>query len=242
MFARRICRDNRVVVHREFMDSACAQIKSCNSRSERDPYAARVIHVAVKIAWALVLLVVVPVYAVKHGYSNFLWLSDIALLAGFVAAWRESARLNSALLVAVLLFEIGWLLDFAVGLIRDGSTLFGLVDYMFDAGISLFVRSLSLFHVPLPFVLLWMAWRLGYDARAFHDWIFAGWVVLALSFVFSNPQQNVNWVFGPPNELRAALPAYGWLLTAIATSSAGWWLTHQLLQWLARRYGRLIAA
>jgi hypothetical protein len=43
-----------------------------------------------KISYTLFLGLLVPVYAVQYGIANFLWFSDIALLATLVALWRES--------------------------------------------------------------------------------------------------------------------------------------------------------
>jgi len=42
----------------------------------------------------------------------------------------------------------------------------GLADYMFDTRIPKWIRALSLFHVVLPVLMLWMLHRLGYDPRA----------------------------------------------------------------------------
>jgi len=37
---------------------------------------------------------------------------------------------------------------------------------MFNPDVPLFVRGLSSFHGWLPFVLMWLVWRPGYDRRA----------------------------------------------------------------------------
>ena len=41
-----------------------------------------------------------------------------------------------------------------------------MTDYMFNPNTSLFLRGLSLFHGWLPFLLLYLVWKLGYDRRA----------------------------------------------------------------------------
>ena len=41
----------------------------------------------------------------------------------------------------------------------------GLTDYMFERERPLILRGLSLFHVPLPLVLLWMIAAYGYAGR-----------------------------------------------------------------------------
>jgi hypothetical protein len=52
-----------------------------------------------------------------------------------------------------------WVIDFLSNLI--GHPLTGLTDYMFMADHSLFLRGLSLFHGWLPFLLVYLVWRLG---------------------------------------------------------------------------------
>jgi hypothetical protein len=42
-------------------------------------------------------------------------------------------------------------------------------DYMFQPEIPPPLRALSLFHCWMPFLLLWLVYRLGYDARAVHQ-------------------------------------------------------------------------
>jgi len=44
--------------------------------------------------------------------------------------------------------------------------LLGMTAYIFDPGIPLFARGLSSFHAWLPFVLVFLMTRLGYDRRA----------------------------------------------------------------------------
>ncbi len=41
-----------------------------------------------------------------------------------------------------------------------------MTDYMFKHENSLFLRGLSLFHGWLPFLLVYLVWKLGYDRRA----------------------------------------------------------------------------
>jgi len=53
---------------------------------------------------------------------------------------------------------------------------------MFDAGSPLYLRLLSLFHVGLPLLLLWVVPRLGYDERAFWAWTGLGTALLLISY------------------------------------------------------------
>jgi hypothetical protein len=67
---------------------------------------------------------------------------------------------------------------------------------MFNPSIPLFLRALSLFHVGLPVLLLWMVDRLGYEKKALLAQTLVAAIVLPLSFFFSDPRQNINWVYG----------------------------------------------
>ena len=58
--------------------------------------------------------------------------------------------------------------DFLINL--AGYSLTGMTDYMFNSTHSLFLRLLSLFHGWLPFLLVYLVWRIGYDRRALPAW------------------------------------------------------------------------
>jgi hypothetical protein len=150
----------------------------------------------IKIVYTLFLCVLVPVYWVHWGPRNFLWFSDIALLTTAVALWLESALLASMMALAIALPELAWNADF-FGRLVSGRHVLGLSAYMFDARKPLFLRALSLFHVALPIVLLWMVHRLGYDRRAWALQTLVALVVLPVTYALTDPDDNVNWVYGP---------------------------------------------
>ena len=166
-----------------------------------------------KLAYTLFVAIIVAVYATKYRRSNFLWFSDIALLATVPALWFESPFLASMMAVGVLLPEGLWNLSFFVQLLT-GKRVSGLADYMFDARRPLYLRALSLFHVFLPPLLVWMVARLGYEPAAWIAQTVLTWVVLPLCYWLTNPALNVNWVFGPGNrpQRRMAPLAYLGLL------------------------------
>lgn len=159
-----------------------------------------------KLAYTLFVCVLVPIYWRQYGPANFLWFSDIALLAMVPALWLESPLLVSMMALAVVLPELAWNVDYFYRLLT-GVSLIGLTNYMFDTRIPLFIRALSLFHVGLPLLILWMLHRLGYDRRAWLLQTLVAIVVLPLSYVFSNPSENVNWVYGLGEKPQTALPA-----------------------------------
>ena len=149
-----------------------------------------------KLAYTAMVLVIVPVYARMWGWRNFLWFSDIALIALAVALWLESALIASMMALAVLLPEVFWNIAFFSRLLT-GRRVSSLADYMFDATKPRFLRALSLFHVVLPPLLIWLVYRLGYDHRAFVWQTLLAWLVLPVTYAVVRPQdENINWVRG----------------------------------------------
>ncbi len=162
----------------------------------------------IKIAFTAYVCVLVPVYWAERGLQNFLWLSDIVLFTTAVALWLESRLLVSAMAMGALMPELGWNLDF-FSHVFTGHGLFGLhaTDYMFAPELALRFRLLSLFHIFLPVALVWGVLRLGYDRRAW--WLQTGltWLVLMLSYWVTDPERNINWVFGLGAAPQTWLPA-----------------------------------
>jgi hypothetical protein len=163
-----------------------------------------------KIAYTLFVCFLVPIYWRRYGPANFLWFSDIALLVTMPALWLESPLLASMMALAVTLPEVAWNVDFFVRL-TTGASVMGLSGYMFDRTIPLFIRALSLFHVGLPLILVWMLYRLGYDKSAFLTQTLVAAIVLPLSYLFGDPQRNINWVYGFGERPETRIPAL-WFL------------------------------
>jgi hypothetical protein len=159
-----------------------------------------------KFSYTLFVCLLVPVNWVQYGPGNFLWFSDIALLTTAPALWLESPLLASMMALAVVLLELLWNVDFFVTLIT-GVSVTGLSGYMFDPKISLPIRAVSLFHIALPVILLWMLYRLGYDSRAFTAQTLLTWVVLPLTYLLTKPSENVNRVYGFGEKPQTWMPA-----------------------------------
>ena len=187
------------------------------------------------IAWSVFVAVWLPVYIVELPPVNFLWFSNIAVLGGLVAAWSGSQRLASMLLIAVGLLELGWIFDFLVGLMLGGHPPLGGVGYMFDADIALYLRALSLHHLVLPFALLWMVWRLGYDPAALRWWLPVGWFVVLFTRWVVAPDENVNWVLRSPWHAQEQVAGWPWIAVLMLALTFIWWLTHRLLSLLPVR-------
>lgn len=164
----------------------------------------RVIPLGLKMAYTAFMAVLVPVYWHQYGPTNFLYFCDVALFLTLLGIWTESRFLISLSAVGILLPQALWCLDFAVQL--TGHKLTGMTAYMFDSHRSLFLRGLSLFHGWLPFLLLYLVKRLGYDNRALAGWTATAWLLCLVAFFFLPPAGavlpdpkipvNVNYVFG----------------------------------------------
>jgi len=165
-----------------------------------------VIPLGLKIIYTLFVCALTPIYWRQYGPANFLWFSDIALLALVPAFLLENALLVSMMAVSVVFFEALWNIDFFFR-VSTGKSLIGLSAYMFDPKIPLFIRGLSCFHIVLPLLLLWTLHRLGYDQRAFVWQTVVALVVLPLSYLLGNPHENVNWVYGFGQNPQRILPA-----------------------------------
>jgi hypothetical protein len=118
-----------------------------------------------------------------------------------VAAWLERPPLASISAVGITLPQAPWVLGFLTA-----GRVVGMAGYMYDPKYPLFVRGLSLFHGWLPFLLLWLVWRLGYDRRALLAQVVLTWALLLICFFLApappappdnpNAAVNINYVHG----------------------------------------------
>jgi hypothetical protein len=189
-----------------------------------------VIPLSLKISYTLFVCFLVPIYWRHYGPANFLWFSDIALLLAVPALWLESSLLASMMALAVTIPELGWNVEFFVRL-STGKRLMGLSAYMFDRSIPRFLRALSLFHVGLPLLLLWMVYRLGYDRRALIAQIVIMLIVLPLSYFFSDARTNINWVHGIGATPKTGTPGPRFLIFSLLLFPLAFYLpTHFVLE------------
>ena len=183
----------------------------------------------IKIVYTLFVCILVPVYWLEYGPQNFLWFSDIALLTTVAALWLESPLLASMMTVAVALPELAWNVDF-FGRLLTGHHVLDLSRYMFDAQIPRYLRALSLFHVALPVLLVWMTHRLGYDRRALAAQTLLALIVLPLTYWITDPAENINWVHGPGSTPQTWLPPSAYLAMLLVFFPVVVYLpTHMLL-------------
>ncbi len=160
-----------------------------------------------KLAYTAFVACIVVIWWRNYGWKNFLWFSDIALIGAVPAMWLESRALASVLAVAVLAPETLWNVDFIARIVLRRRVT-GLTDYMFEPERPKLLRGLSLFHVPLPLVLLWLLIAYGYDARlGLPGAIALAAVVLPWSRWVSTPEKNINWTYGLGREQTRFSPS-----------------------------------
>jgi hypothetical protein len=194
------------------------------------------IPLALKVGFTLFMLVLVPFYWQAYGPTNFLYFCDVSLFIALAALWTESPLLASIPAVGIVVPQLLWVLDFGTGLF--GLHPIGMTDYMFRESIPLFARGLSLFHGWLPFLLLYLVHRLGYDRRAFAAWTALGWALMLVCYFFMpappapagdpNLPVNINYVFGPSDSAAQtwmAAPLY-LLLMMVALPALLWAPAH----------------
>jgi hypothetical protein len=164
-----------------------------------------------KIVYTAFMTVLVPVYWYYYGPTNFLYFCDVALFLTLAGIWLENSLLVSMCAVGIVAPQILWVADFFANMF--GVPLAGMTDYMFKHENSVFLRGLSLFHGWIPFLLLYLVWRLGYDRRALVAWTLLAWVLILICFFFMPPPHpdpglvpvNINYVWGPSDNAAQTL-------------------------------------
>jgi hypothetical protein len=166
------------------------------------------IPLAVKLLYTAFMAVLVPVYWYHYGPTNFLYFCDVALFFTLIGTWLESPLLLSMPTLGIFLPQMLWVADFLGNCV--GHPITGTTNYMFHDHKPLYLRALSLFHGWLPFFLLWLVYRVGYDRRAFWSWTILATILILISYTFLPPPPapadhknlpvNVNYVYGLSDE------------------------------------------
>jgi hypothetical protein len=184
-----------------------------------------------KVAWTAMVLVIVLIYWRHYGPANFLWLSDIALLVLVGGLWLESSFIVSLAACMVLVPEMLWSVSFFGCLLRLPRVT-GLADYMFDQQKPLWLRAMSLFHVPLLAVIIWGPWRLGYDPGVYPWAVLITWLVLLLTRWLTKPELNINHVYQFPVAVGANLTPVQHMLVQMTAAALVLQLPGHLLLWV----------
>ena len=191
------------------------------------------------------MALLIPIYSAHYGPTNFLYFCDAALFLTLFALWTSSSLAASMAAVGILIPQLFWCVDFAWELC--GFPLTHMTSYMFNAERPLYLRGLSLFHGWLPFLLLFLVRKLGYDRRAFVAWTALAWALCLVAFFLlppagahlANPNTpvNVNYVFGmndaePQQWMSPGLYLAVWMTGLVAVFYVP---THCILRWFGSR-------
>ncbi len=199
-------------------------------------YIRNILPLWLKIAYTAWMILWVPAYAGHYGPHNFLWLCDIANFIILIALWTESRLLLSSQLVAVLLVDLFWMVDLAIALIAGFHPIGG-TEYMLDRTSPLFIRLLSLFHVFVPLLLLFAISRLGFHRKGLLLQTALTAIVLPLTYLLTDPEKNINWVFGPFGRMQETMDPLLYLLIAIIAYPLALYLpTQGVIVLLERRF------
>ena len=197
-----------------------------------------------KWAYTVFLAVLVPIYWANYGPTNFLYFCDVALFLTLLALWTERPLYASMAAVGILLPQFFWCVDYVCGLL--GMNLSGMTSYMFDERKPLHLRALSLFHGWLPFLLVFLVAKLGYDKRGLVAWsgtatglcLVAFFLLPPAGTVLPDPNVpvNVNYVFGLSDaKAQTWMPAGAYLVVWIGVLALLAWLP---VHWMLRRFCR----
>jgi hypothetical protein len=221
------------------MNTATHPASRAATRSETSTSTTTRLPLPVKLAYTAFLAVLIPVYWMNYGPTNFLYFCDVALLLTLAGVWLESALLVSMPTVGILLPQALWVIDFAGNL--AGIHVTGMTDYMFNPHRPLFLRSLSLFHGWLPFLLVFLVARLGYDRRALKIWTLLAWALCLLCYFLMPPAGahladprlpvNINYVWGFSDDAPQSWMPHGVYLVVwmLALPSIAYLPVHWLL-------------
>jgi len=188
----------------------------------------------IKLLYSAFVAIVVPLYWMTYGPWNFLYFCDVALLVTAVAIWIESPLLVSMQAVAIVVPQTLWVVDLLCRVVA-GVEITGVTSYMLEPSIPLYLRSLSLFHGWLPFFLVWLLWRLGYDRRALALQSAVAITILLLCYLFGpappppaddpNRAVNINYVYGFTDKQPQTLMApWLWLAALMAINIIGFYV------------------
>lgn len=166
---------------------------------------------SLKIFLTLYISILIPVYWYYYGPQNFLWLSDFGLFLTVAALWLDSGLLMSMAAVGVMVVELAWNIDFFLELCCNMNPIH-LSDYMFNASYPLVLRLLSLFHVITPVIWIFYLKKNCYDTRALYYFTVLYWVSLFFIYFFTNPTENISWVFWPQVYSVNYIPEKFWIV------------------------------
>lgn len=177
------------------------------ARTEMPPQPTRAAKYPIWMRWTALVWFALwfPIYWRTWGAANFIHLCDVAMILTCIGMWTNSALLISSQAVGALIVDIVWSLD-AASRIFFYHALFPGNEYLMDAHYPLWIRSLTVFHVVLPLLLLWGVYLMGYHRGG---WALQSAIALPVFIIarFTKPDTNVDFAFSDPFLHRSWSPA-----------------------------------
>lgn len=178
----------------------------------------------VAVVFSMFFVVWVVVYGVVFGASIFLWLCCLCNILLLWVVWSKENRLLSVVAVLMLGVQGCYGIDF-IGHLTLGRGPWGVTDYVFDERRALGVRLLSMYHLAVPVLLLWLLSKRGYWTGAWLPAVtlFGGVFFASLLWVVGHPEplareDQINFVLGLSGESPWAV-ALGFPLVFVIPTS-----------------------
>ncbi|MEM8984750.1 MAG: hypothetical protein AAGC71_17200 [Pseudomonadota bacterium] len=155
----------------------------------------RPLPVPIRLVAAALATVWVAVYVSFYPVLNLLWTCNVGLLAVAIGMASSDSRWLSIGLLVSFVPDVLWIVDVLSRLI-GGTHWLGGTEYMFDPAIPLGIRALSMEHAVLPFVAVASVSIVGYERRVWPLVLPLTVLIYYLSYAFTDPFWQVNWVWG----------------------------------------------
>jgi len=195
-------------------------IKSVNDKKDLAINEATKIPLWLKLIFTILFSVTIPSNIIHYSAINLLWFCDISIITTFFGLWFESSLLISMAALASVATQLAWQVDYFFHLV-SGKRLFGFSDYMFDANLTTYNKAVSLFHVWMPYLLLYSLRIVRYNRRALVAQTLTGCMAILLSYMLTKdmfgPAGNLNKVYGlSDKEPQTWMEPWLWLVVVMA--------------------------
>lgn len=126
-----------------------------------------------------------------HNPAEILWFCDMtAVILGTGLILRNRIMITLALVMAIPA-QFRWILDFFLEAVGMGS---GRTAALFSYGLSVFWLSVNLHAIMIP-ISFYGVWKLGFARNALLAILGYGFVLLTATYLFTDPEENINCVF-----------------------------------------------
>jgi hypothetical protein len=194
--------------------------KSVNDKKDLTINEAKKVPLWLKLIFTILFSVTIPSNIIHYSAINLLWFCDISIITTFFGLWLESSLLISMAALASVATQLAWQVDYFFHLV-SGKRLFGFSDYMFDENLTTYSKAVSLFHIWMPYMLLYSLRIVYYNRRALVAQTLIGCIAILLSFMLTKdmfgPAGNLNKVYGlSDKEPQTWMAPWLWLMVVMA--------------------------